>query len=147
MLRYGFIGLGNLGAHLATSLVRAGFPLTVHDLDRKAAEPLLAAGARWAGSPRETAAAADAVVTCLPSPTASRAVLTSPDGVLAGLARGGTWIEMSTTDEAEIKSIAALAETQGVATLESPVTGGVHRAAAGEITVLVGGEPAIFAAH
>ena len=147
MIRYGFIGLGNLGGHLAMSLARAGFPLTVHDLDRKAAERHLAAGAGWAASPRAVAQAADAVITCLPSPAASRAVLTGADGVLAGLARGGTWIEMSTTEEAEIKSIAALAAAQGLATLEAPVTGGVHRAAAGEITVLVGGDAEIFAAH
>jgi 3-hydroxyisobutyrate dehydrogenase len=147
MVRYGFIGLGNLGSHLAMSLARAGFPLTVHDLDAKAAEQHRAAGARWAGSPRAAAEASDAVITCLPSPAASRAVLTGADGVLAGLARGGTWIEMSTTDEAEIKLIAALAAAQGVATLEAPVTGGVHRAAAGEITVLVGGDSDVFAAH
>jgi len=146
-MRYGFIGLGNLGAHLAASLLRGGFALTVHDLDKAAADRLIAAGARWADSPKSCAASADGVITCLPSPVASRAVVTGTNGVLDGLRAGGTWIEMSTTDQHEIASIAALAAAKGIATLEAPVTGGVHRAAAGAITVLVGGDPETFAAH
>jgi 3-hydroxyisobutyrate dehydrogenase len=146
-MRYGFIGLGNLGAHLAGSLLRAGFALTVNDLNKSAANPLIAAGARWAESPQVCAAGSDAVITCLPSPAASRSVLTGEAGVLEGLKPGGTWIEMSTNDRHEIEAIAALAAKQGIATLEAPVTGGVHRAASGEITVLVGGEAAIFEAH
>jgi 3-hydroxyisobutyrate dehydrogenase len=146
-MRYGFIGLGNLGAHLAGSLLRGGFALTVNDLNKSAANPLIAAGARWAESPQVCAAGSDAVITCLPSPAASRSVLTGEAGVLEGLKPGGTWIEMSTNDRHEIEAIAALAAKQGIATLEAPVTGGVHRAASGEITVLVGGEAAIFEAH
>src|SRR5579871_1564868 len=124
-MQYGFIGLGNLGAHLAGSLVCDGFSLTVHDLNRSAAEPLIAAGAHWADSPKACAAASDAVITCLPSPAASRAVMTGEGGVLQGLKPGGTWIEMSTNDRHEIEAIAALAVNQGIATLEAPVTGGV----------------------
>jgi 3-hydroxyisobutyrate dehydrogenase len=146
-MRYGFIGLGNLGAHLAASLVRGGFEVTVHDLDRKAADPLIAAGASWAASPREVAAAADAVFTCLPSPTATSTVLTGQNGLLEGLQPGGAWIEMSTNDVGEIKRLAALAATKGIVTLESPVTGGVHRAVAGDITILVGGDKATYEDH
>ncbi len=146
-MRYGFIGLGNLGAHLAGSLRRNGFALTVHDLSRAAAEPLLAVGAHWADSAQACAEASDAVITCLPSPAASRAVLTGERGVLAGLRRRGAWIEMSTNDRHEIEAIAALAAERGIATLEAPVTGGVHRAASGDITVLVGGDAEVFQAH
>ena len=146
-MRYGFIGLGNLGRHLAASLLRGGFDLTVHDLNRDAARGLIQSGARWASSPKELAAAVDAVITCLPSPSASSTVLTADDGVLNGLRSGGTWIEMSTTDQNEIARISKLAAERGIATLEAPVTGGVHRAAAGEITVLVGGDPAVYEAH
>jgi 3-hydroxyisobutyrate dehydrogenase len=146
-VRYGFIGLGNLGRHLAASLLRAGFDLTVHDLNRNAARDLIQSGARWANSPKELGAAVDAVITCLPSPSASSTVMTSDDGVLAGLCSGGTWIEMSTTDQNEIARISRLAAERGIATLEAPVTGGVHRAAAGEITVLVGGDRAVYEAH
>jgi 3-hydroxyisobutyrate dehydrogenase len=119
----------------------------VTDLDRSRAQRHLRAGAKWAATPREVAAASDAVITCLPSPAASRAVLIGPDGVLEGLASGGAWIEMSTTDETEIKTLAARARDKGIAALESPVTGGVHRAAAGEITILIGGDAEVFAAH
>ena len=144
MIRYGFIGLGHLGKHLAASLLRGGFPVTVCDLEHASAEALLTAGAGWADSPREVGERVDAVITCLPSPKASAAVL---EGLVAGLRPGGTWIEMSTNGPAEIARLAALAAGHGIATLEAPVTGGVHRAATGEITVLVGGDEALFDAH
>jgi 3-hydroxyisobutyrate dehydrogenase len=146
-IRYGFIGLGHLGRHLAASLVRAGFQVTVNDLDRAAAEPLLAAGARWADDPAAVAAASDAVFTCLPSPAVSEAVLTGPRGLLAGFAPGAAWIEMSTTDRSLLDRLAALCADRGVETVEAPVTGGVHRAAAGDITILVGGSDEAFARH
>jgi 3-hydroxyisobutyrate dehydrogenase len=105
-VKYGYIGLGNLGKHLAASLRRAGFTVVVNDLHREAAQSLLDAGCIWADSPRALAEQVDCVITCLPSPAASNAVLTGPDGVLQGLRKGGTWIEMSTTDEREIKRVA-----------------------------------------
>jgi 3-hydroxyisobutyrate dehydrogenase len=146
-VRYGFIGLGHLGCQLAASLLRGGFDLTVHDLHREAARDLIQAGARWAQTPKELAAAVDAVITCLPSPAASSAVLTAEDGVLDGLRSGCAWIEMSTTDQREIERMSRLAAARGIDTLEAPVTGGVHRAAAGEITVLVGGDRAVYDVH
>jgi 3-hydroxyisobutyrate dehydrogenase len=146
-VRYGFIGLGHLGRHLAASLQRAGFQLTVHDLEQEAARALLDHGAQWAATPQGCALMSDAIITCLPTPAASTQVLTGANGVLEGLASGGTWIEMSTSDSQEIARIATLAAAKGIATLEAPVTGGVHRAAAGEITVLVGGDRAVYEAH
>jgi 3-hydroxyisobutyrate dehydrogenase len=146
-MRYGFIGLGELGGHLAASLIRAGFDVAVHDRDRAKAERHVALGARWAENPGVAALGADAVLTCLPSPAISKAVLTGEDGILSGLRRGGTWIEMSTLGSEEIHALAALAAEQGVETLEAPVTGGVHRAAHGDITVLVGGEAETFERH
>ena len=143
----GYIGLGSLGRHLAGSLLRAGFALTVYDLDPATARELLAAGAVWAGSPAEVARASDTVVTCLPSPEAVATTVSGAQGILEGLAVGGTWIDMSTNDLHELQRLAALAAERGVATLEAPVTGGVHRAAAGMITVLVGGDETVFAAH
>ena len=146
-MRYGFVGLGSLGAKLAAGLRRAGFDLVVHDAVPKAAEPLLAAGASFAETPRALAARVDAVVTCLPSPAVSGRVLTGPEGLLAGLKPGATWIEMSTLDSDSIQRLAATAAEAGVFTLEAPVTGGVHKAAAGEITVIVGGEEAVVERH
>ena len=146
-MRYAFIGLGNLGSHLAASLCREGFDVTVHDLNRQAADRHIALGAKWAASPAEAAANVDAVITCLPSPKASDAVVNGERGVFSALKRGGTWIEMSTTDQNEIARIAKIAAAKGIAVLEAPVTGGVHRAAAGEISVLVGGDKTVFDAH
>jgi 3-hydroxyisobutyrate dehydrogenase len=145
--RFGFIGLGNLGVHLAGSLLRAGYGLTVFDLNRHAAEPLLSAGARWAESPRAVAMASDSVFTCLPSPAAVTAVVSGENGILTGFAPGTTWIDMSTNDRREILRLADLARAQGVGCLEAPVTGGVHKAASGEITVLVGGDAETYQAH
>jgi 3-hydroxyisobutyrate dehydrogenase len=143
-VRYGFIGLGNLGKHLAANLARGGFDLTVHDLEAQAAKIVLAAGAQWAGSVGELAAACDALITCLPSPAASLAVM---DEALPVMRSGSTWIEMSTNDFAAIEALAARAAERGIATLTCPVTGGVHRAATAEITVLVGGARQTFEQH
>ena len=145
--RYAFIGLGHLGAKLAASLLRAGIGLIVVDRDAAAVAALVALGAAEAASPRDAAAAANAVITCLPSPEVSMAVLSGPDGVLAGMAGRGSWIEMSTNDVTTTERLAAVASAQGVAMLEAPVTGGVHLAASGDITILVGGDAALFELH
>jgi 3-hydroxyisobutyrate dehydrogenase len=146
-MRYAYIGLGHLGANLAACLCRTGFELVVYDSNATAAAPLLALGASWAKSAREAAQGVDAVITCLPSPSVSEAVLTGADGILAGLRPGGTWIEMSTLDRDSVLRLAGIAEIHGISTLEAPVTGGVHLAATGDVTVLAGGDPAIFALH
>jgi 3-hydroxyisobutyrate dehydrogenase len=146
-IRYGFVGLGNLGAKLAAGLRRAGFDLVAHDLDRTAAEPLLALGAAFAETPLALARRVDAVITCLPFPAASERVLTGPEGLLAGLEPGAAWIEMSTVDSDTIQRLAAVVAEKGVFTLEAPVTGGVHKAAAGEVAVIVGGETAVVERH
>lgn len=143
-MKYGFIGLGNLGRHLAANLVRGGFDLTVHDLDRAAAAPLEALGAHWGDSVIEVARSCDALITCLPSPAASSAVMAL---ALPAMAPGSTWIEMSTNDFEEIQKLEVQAGLRSIATLACPVTGGVHRAEAGDITVLVGGPQAVFATH
>ncbi len=143
-MRYGYIGLGNLGGHLAASLLRAGFEITVHDRDKTLADRHVAAGGRWADSPATLAAECDAVITCLPSPTVSEAVLTE---VLTTLKPGTTWIETSTLGRDDILRLAKIAETKGVRVMEAPVTGGVHLAAQGKITVLAGGDKDLFELH
>jgi 3-hydroxyisobutyrate dehydrogenase len=143
-LRYGFVGLGNLGKHLAANLARGGFDVGVYDLQRSAADVVLAAGAHWVDSIPELAKTSDCLITCLPSPAATAAVL---DLALPSLRRGATWIEMSTNDVAELEVLAARADEVGIATLACPVTGGVHRAETGDITVLVGGTQQVYALH
>jgi 3-hydroxyisobutyrate dehydrogenase len=143
----GYIGLGNLGVHLAASLQRAGHRLVVHDLHRDAASELLAAGAGWADSPADVAASCDVVLTCLPSPAAIVAVVEGPNGILSAARPGLVWIDNSTKDRDETLRLGARCAEVGIATLEAPVTGGVHKAALGDITVLVGGDVDLFAAH
>ncbi|MFN3261568.1 MAG: NAD(P)-dependent oxidoreductase [Pikeienuella sp.] len=143
-MRYAFIGLGNLGGHLAASLLRAGFSVTVHDRERGLADRHLAAGATWASSAAEAAEGADCVITCLPSPAVSEAVLRA---FLPVMKPGADWIEMSTVSREDVLRLSALAGEAGVGCLECPVTGGVHLALRGEITVLVGGDEARFLRH
>jgi len=143
-MKIGFIGLGNVGGKLAGSLQRNGFDLMVLDLDAAAMSPFVENGASAANSPRELAQWADAVITCLPSPAASAAVMEDGDGVLTGLSAGNLWLEMSTTDEAEVKRLAVEIEARGALPLDCPVSGGCHRAATGNIAIFAGGERAAF---
>jgi 3-hydroxyisobutyrate dehydrogenase len=142
--KIGFIGVGNLGGAIVTNMLHAGFAVTVFDTNPEMAQPLLDQGAAWAPSVKEVALASDVVITCLPRPDIVDAVLTGEDGVLAGLGAGKTWIDMSTSDSNEIKRLGAIANAHGVKVLESPVTGGVHKAASGALTILVGGDKDVF---
>ncbi|MCB1455677.1 MAG: NAD(P)-dependent oxidoreductase [Nitratireductor sp.] len=144
IMRYGYIGLGNLGGHLAASLLREGFEVTVHDVNRDLAKRLTDAGAKWADSVGDLAANVDAVITCLPSPAVSEKVLGE---ILAHAKPGTDWIEMSTLGRDEIQRLAAMAAEKGVRAMELPVTGGVHLAAQGKITMLAGGEQDMFDRH
>lgn len=143
-MRIGFIGLGNVGGKLAGSLLRNGHDLTVRDLDPQAAQPFLDQGAHWADSPKELAEAVDVVITCLPSPAASAAVMEADDGVLAGVSPGMIWAEMSTTDEAEVKRLGAKVEALGAFPVDCPVSGGCHRAATGNIAIFAGCDREVF---
>jgi len=140
----GFIGLGNLGSKLAATLLRNRRELIVHDLNEAAAKPLLDHGARWASTPKELALRSDLIITCLPSPAISAQVLEQRDGVLAGLSANKLWLEMSTTEEAEVRRLGELVIRTGAKALDAPVSGGCHRAATGNISIFVGGERAAF---
>ena len=122
-MKIGFIGLGNVGGKLAGSLVRNGVDTVVRDLDRAAAQPFLDKGAAWADSPAAMARDCDIVITCLPSPAASAAVMEADDGILVGLTPGTIWAEMSTTDEAEVRRLGAMVEERGGHAVDCPVSG------------------------
>ena len=143
-MKIGFIGLGNVGGKLAASLLRNNWSVMVRDLDRGAAEPLLADGATWADSPAAMARDCDVVITCLPSPAASAAVMEAADGLLAGWSTGKIWAEMSTTDEAEVKRLAERVIAAGGQAVDCPVSGGCHRAATGNISIFAGTDRATF---
>jgi 3-hydroxyisobutyrate dehydrogenase len=142
--RVGLIGLGNVGGKLGGSLLRNGIDLTVRDLDPAAGQPFIDAGAKWADSSRGLTESVDVVITCLPSPAASAAVLEADDGVLAGLRPGQIWMEMSTTDEAEIRRLGARVTELGGSAVDCPVSGGCHRAASGNISIFAGCDRATF---
>jgi 3-hydroxyisobutyrate dehydrogenase len=146
-MKVGLIGLGNLGTPIARNLLKAGYPLTLYDIRPEAATALLAAGASWADSPQAVGENADTVLTVLPSPAAVTAALTGPNGLLAGLASGRSWIDISTTDRRETQRLAALCAAKGVGVLEAPMTGGIPLAHQGQMTVLVGGERDCFEKH
>jgi 3-hydroxyisobutyrate dehydrogenase len=143
-MKYGYIGLGNLGGHIAMSLIRAGFDVSVYDLDPALATRHVAAGAKWAATPSELASVVDHVFTCLPSPVISEKVLLQ---ILPSMKAGNTWIENSTNGRDEIIRLSSLAAEKNIRTLEAPVTGGVHLAARGEITVLAAGDKDLYEFH
>ncbi len=140
----GFIGLGNVGAKLAGSLRRNGVALQVLDLDPAAMAPHLEAGAIASASPAGMARDCDAVVTCLPSPAASAAVVEGDAGILAGLTPGTVWMEMSTTDESEVRRLGEQVQAAGGEPVDCPVSGGCHRADTGNISIFAGCERATF---
>lgn len=143
-MKVGFVGLGNVGAKLAGSLLRNGHALVVRDLDETLAQPFLEQGAEWAANPKEMAIAVDLVITCLPSPAACSDVLEGKDGIIEGLGPDKIWAEMSTTDESEVRRLAKLVEATGAGAIECPVSGGCHRAATGNISIFAGGSREIF---
>lgn len=142
--RVGFIGLGNVGGKLAGSLIRNKLDVMVRDLDRDIAQPFLDQGATWGASPKEMMEACDLVITCLPSPAASAAVMEAEDGLLAGMSDGKIWAEMSTTDDSEVKRLGAMVAEKGGAPVDCPVSGGCHRAATGNISIFAGCERDVF---
>ena len=140
-MRVGFVGLGAVGGKLAGTLLRNGVELAVHDLDPAAVAGFVAQGARDGGDPAALMAACDIVVTCLPSPAACAAVATA---MLPAMGPGKIWMEMSTTDAAEVQRLGALVAATGAALAECPVSGGCHRADTGNISIFVGGNRATF---
>jgi len=143
-MHYGYIGLGNLGGHLAASLIRNGFKVTVYDLNPALAARHVDMGAGWAETPAALAGMVDHVITCLPSPAISEAVLAQ---ILPVMRESAHWIENSTLGRDDILRLSHYAADQGVRLMEAPVTGGVHLAAQGEITVLAGGDRDLYDLH
>ncbi|MCX6412050.1 MAG: NAD(P)-dependent oxidoreductase, partial [Actinobacteria bacterium] len=136
-MKLAYIGLGNLGEHIAMNLVKAGHEVAVFDLDEETGKALVAAGARWASSAADAATGAEAVLTCLPS---TRAIEIVVGEILTVMPAGSAWLDNSTNDRDVIMRLAETAAAQGVRAVEAPVTGGVHLAKAGEITVILGGD-------
>ena len=138
-MKVGFIGLGNVGAKLAGSLLRNGVDTVVHDLDAARVADFEARGAAAGGAPGAMMRACDVVITCLPSPAASAAVVAE---MLTEIRPGKTWVEMSTTDADEVVRLGAEVAARGGQVVECPVSGGCHRADTGNISIFAGGDRA-----
>ncbi|MDA9899041.1 NAD(P)-dependent oxidoreductase [Candidatus Pelagibacter sp.] len=143
-MKVGFIGLGNVGGKLAGSLLRNNFDLTVRDLDENLTKSFKDKGAKVTNSAKELAEQVDLIITCLPSPKICAEVMEADDGVINGLSENKIWLEMSTTDEAEIKRIGQKIISKKAIPLDGPVSGGCHRAATGNIAIFVGGAREAF---
>ena len=143
-MKIGFIGLGNVGGKLAGSLLRNNFDLTVRDLDQRLTDPFKDLGAKVAKSPKELAEQTDLIITSLPSPEVSAQVMEANDGIINGLSENKIWLEMSTTDENEVKRLGEKVIAKKSIPLDGPVSGGCHRAATGNIAIFVGGERKAF---
>ena len=143
-MKIGFIGLGNVGGKLAGSLLRNKFDLTVRDLDENLTNEFKNLGAKVASSAKELAEQVDLIITCLPSPKICADVMEGENGVLEGITQNKIWLEMSTTDEAEIKRIGKKVIEKNGIPLDGPVSGGCHRAATGNIAIFVGGDREAF---
>ena len=137
-MKVGFSGLGSVGGKLAGSLLRNGIELSVHDLDATRVADFVARGARDGAGPAAMMAACDTVITCLPTPAASAAVVEGPGGILEAMGPGKVWLEMSTTDADEVKRLAAKVAAAGGRAADVPVSGGCHRAATGNISIFAG---------
>ncbi len=143
-MKIGFIGLGNVGGKLANNLIKSRYKIIVRDLDAKLSKKFKKKGAVIASSPKELAENSDIVITCLPSPKACSKVMTAKNGVLEGLSKNKIWLEMSTTDQSEVKRIGIMVKKKGSHALDVPVSGGCHRAATGNISIFAGGDKKIF---
>ena len=143
-MKIGFIGLGNVGGKLAGSLLRNKFNLTVLDLDASLVKDFVSKGSISAKSPKELAEKVDLIITCLPSPKICAEVMEKKDGVIEGLSKEKIWLEMSTTDDKEVKRIGELVKSKGAIPLDAPVSGGVEGAKTRDLTLLVGGDLSIL---
>ena len=143
-MKIGLIGLGNVGGKLAGSLLRNKFDLTVRDLDQNLTNEFKNLGAKVASSAKELSEQVDLIITCLPSPKICADVMEGENGVLEGISQNKIWLEMSTTDEAEIRRIGKKVIEKNGIPLDGPVSGGCHRAATGNIAIFVGGNREAF---
>ena len=137
-MKFGFIGLGNVGGKLSRNLLRKGYELTVLDLNKELSHDFIKKGAQWGKNPKQMALSCDMIITCLPSPEACSKVMEEENGILAGLSEGKIWAEMSTTDADEVKRVSELVKSKGAEPIDCPVSGGCHRAATGNISIFAG---------
>ena len=140
----GFIGVGNMGAGMANNLIRAGHSLTIHELVRERATPLLEQGAKWADSPKDVAEASEITFTSLPAPLDVEAVALGEGGILEGAKAGSVFVDLSSNSVSLVRRMSEVFAAKGVDMLDAPVSGGVSGARSGRLAIMVGGDEAVF---
>ena len=143
-MKVGFIGLGIMGASMASNLMKAGHELVVHDIKRDAAAPHLKAGAVWADTPRQVAEATEVVLTSLPGPPEMESVALGENGLLSGMAKGKVYFDLTTNSPAVVRRVHAVFAKKGVDVLDAPVSGGPSGARTRKLALWVGGDEAVF---
>lgn len=143
-MKIGFIGLGTMGRHMASNLIKAGHELVVHDVKRNAAASHCQAGAVWAHTPREVAEAAEVVFTSLPGPPEVEAVALGQEGLLAGLAAGKVYFDLTTNSPALVRRIHEVFLARRIHVLDAPVSGGPRGAETRKLALWVGGDEGVF---
>jgi 3-hydroxyisobutyrate dehydrogenase len=146
-MKIGFIGTGNMGYLMARNLQKAGHALVVRDLRREACEPLIAAGAAWADTPKALAEASEVVFGSLPKPADVEQVFLGADGLLAGMRPGQAYFDLTTSEPLTTRRLAAIAAEKGVHFLDAPVSGGKPGAENATLAVMVGGDKEAFERH
>jgi 3-hydroxyisobutyrate dehydrogenase len=141
----GFVGLGTMGGNMAARLLAAGYTVYGEERNRGHADDLVEKGLRWRDTPRGVAEAADVVFTSVPDDGVLDAVASGPDGILAGLAAGRIWVDMSTVSPRASRELAARVRAQGAAMLDAPVSGSVPQVQDGTLTIMVGGDERAYA--
>ena len=140
----GFIGVGNMGAGMANNLLKAGYTLTINDIRRDAAGPLLERGAQWAETPQQIAMQSEITFTSLPGPPDVEAVALGAEGILAGIKPGSVYIDLSSNSPTLVRRLHDIFRERGVYMLDAPVSGGVIGARTGLLAVMVGGDEALY---
>jgi len=146
-MKVGFVGLGMMGKFMAANLQENGFDLVVHDLNKAAAQPHIAAGAAWADSPKALGEAVDVVFSSLPGPPEVEAVALGENGLLAGMSKDGAYFDLSTNSPTVVRRIHAVFAEKGVHMLDAPVSGGPHGAESGKLALWIGGPEDVYKKH
>jgi 3-hydroxyisobutyrate dehydrogenase-like beta-hydroxyacid dehydrogenase len=145
MTTLGFVGLGHMGGNMAARFLAAGYTVLGESIDRPDAQDLISQGLDWRDTPREVAQAADVVFTSVPNDDVLESVASGPDGILAGLAEGKIWVDMSTVSPHASREVAERVKTRGAAMLDAPVSGSVPQVQTGTLTIMVGGDEQAYA--
>lgn len=144
MAKLGFVGLGVMGGRMVKRLLDAGYSVTGYNRTRSKADWLVAAGMRWADSPRAVAEAADVIFSMVTNTKALLAVTGGPDGILAGMGAGKVYVDMSTVAPAVSQELAAKVAQTGAHMVDAPVSGSVETLEQGKLSIMVGGDPDVF---